>query len=87
MPSVPSHTAPSPTSPKLTDTSPRPGPRFVSVAAAATLTNLGPGLGDVAVSFGGVGDGAVWLGTLGMILGRLEVFSLLVLFTPHFWRE
>ena len=56
-------------------------------AAAATLTNLGPGLGDVAVSFGGVGDGAVWLGTLGMILGRLEVFSLLVLFTPHFWRE
>ena len=56
-------------------------------AVAATLTNLGPGLGDVSVSFGEVGDGAVWLGTLGMVLGRLEVFSLLVLFTPHFWRE
>jgi trk system potassium uptake protein TrkH len=30
---------------------------------------------------------AIWLGTLGMILGRLEVFSLLVLLTPQFWRE
>ena len=30
---------------------------------------------------------AVWLGTLGMVLGRLEVFSLLVLLTPQFWRE
>lgn len=56
-------------------------------AAVATLTNLGPGLGAVATTFGGVGDGAVWLGTLGMILGRLEVFSLLVLLTPQFWRE
>jgi len=56
-------------------------------AAAATLTNLGPGLGAVSVSFANVGDGAVWLGTLGMVLGRLEVFSLLVLFTPGFWRE
>ena len=55
--------------------------------AVATLTNLGPGLGDVASNFAGVNDGAVWLGTLGMILGRLEVFSLLVLLTPQFWRE
>jgi len=56
-------------------------------AAVATLTNLGPGLGAVATTFGEVSDGAVWLGTLGMILGRLEVFSLLVLLTPQFWRE
>lgn len=55
--------------------------------AVATLTNLGPGLGAVASNFAGVNDGAVWLGTLGMILGRLEVFSLLVLLTPAFWRE
>jgi trk system potassium uptake protein TrkH len=55
--------------------------------AVATLTNLGPGLGAVASNFAGVNDGAVWLGTLGMILGRLEVFSLLVLLTPQFWRE
>ncbi|TNJ33029.1 potassium transporter TrkG [Arenimonas terrae] len=56
-------------------------------AAVATMTNHGPGLGAVATSFSGVNDGAVWLGTLGMILGRLEVFSLLVLLTPQFWRE
>ena len=56
-------------------------------AAVATLTNLGPGLGAVASNFASVSDGAVWLGTLGMILGRLEVFSLLVLLTPAFWRE
>jgi trk system potassium uptake protein TrkH len=56
-------------------------------ATVATLTNLGPGLGAVASTFGEVSDGAVWLGTLAMILGRLEVFSLLVLLTPQFWRE
>ncbi|KAA2284628.1 TrkH family potassium uptake protein [Arenimonas fontis] len=56
-------------------------------AAVATLANLGPGLGDVAYTFGDTNDMAVWLGTLGMILGRLEVFSLLVLLTPAFWRE
>lgn len=56
-------------------------------AAVATLTNLGPGLGEVSSNFAGVNDAAVWLGTLGMILGRLEVFSLLVLLTPQFWRE
>lgn len=56
-------------------------------AVVATLTNLGPGLGAVASNFAGVSDGAVWLGTLAMILGRLEVFSLLVLLTPAFWRE
>ena len=56
-------------------------------ATVATLTNLGPGLGAVASNFAGVSDAAVWLGTLGMILGRLEVFSLLVLLTPQFWRE
>ena len=56
-------------------------------AAVATLTNLGPGLGSVATTFADVSDAGVWLGTLGMILGRLEVFSLLVLLTPQFWRE
>lgn len=56
-------------------------------AVVATITNLGPGLGTVSSNFAGVGDAAVWLGTLAMILGRLEVFSLLVLLTPQFWRE
>ena len=56
-------------------------------ATAATLTNLGPGLGTVAIHFADVGVTAVWLGTLGMLLGRLEVFSLLVLLSPMFWRD
>lgn len=56
-------------------------------ASVSTLANLGPGLGEVATTFGTVSDGAVWLGTLGMLLGRLEVFSVLVLLTPTFWRE
>lgn len=56
-------------------------------ATAATLTNLGPGLGSVSANFASASDAAVWLGTLSMVLGRLEVFSLLVLFTPQFWRE
>lgn len=56
-------------------------------ATAATLTNLGPGLGSVANHFADVGPNAVWLGTLGMLLGRLEVFSLLVLLSPMFWRD
>ncbi|KFL37517.1 potassium transporter TrkG [Arenimonas donghaensis] len=56
-------------------------------AAVATLTNLGPGLGSVAATWAHAGDPAIWLGSLGMILGRLEVFSLLVLLTPQFWRE
>jgi trk system potassium uptake protein len=55
--------------------------------AVATMTNLGPGLGQVAAGFGEVSYGAVWLGILGMILGRLEVFSVLVLLTPTFWKE
>ena len=53
----------------------------------ATMANLGPGLGSVTYSFGATGDLTVWLGTLGMLLGRLEVFSLLVLLTPAFWSE
>ena len=56
-------------------------------ATIATLTNLGPGLGDVASNFASVNNTAVWLGTFGMLLGRLEVFSVLVLLTPSFWRE
>ena len=56
-------------------------------AAVATLANSGPGLGSTAYTFADASDAAVWLGTLGMVLGRLEVFSLLVLLTPAFWRE
>ncbi len=56
-------------------------------AVAASLNNLGPGLGDVAQNYGGIGETAKGLLCVAMLLGRLEVFTLLVLFTPMFWRH
>jgi trk system potassium uptake protein TrkH len=55
-------------------------------AVAATLNNLGPGLGDVAGGFGDVSVVAKWAAVCAMLLGRLEIFTLLVLVTPMFWR-
>ena len=56
-------------------------------AVAATLNNLGPGLGEVSSTFGTINDTAKWVGIAAMILGRLEIFTLLVLLTPEFWRR
>jgi trk system potassium uptake protein TrkH len=56
-------------------------------AVAATLNNLGPGLGEVSSNFGSVSASGLWLLCISMLLGRLEVFTLLVLFTPAFWRR
>jgi len=56
-------------------------------AIAATLNNLGPGLGDVASGFMSVSDPAKWISIAAMLLGRLEIFTLLVLITPTFWRR
>ena len=56
-------------------------------AVAATLNNLGPGLGDVASGFMSLSDTAKWISIAGMLLGRLEIFTLLVLITPTFWRH
>ncbi len=55
-------------------------------AVAATLNNLGPGLADVASGFMSLSDAAKWISVAGMLLGRLEIFTLLVLITPTFWR-
>ena len=55
-------------------------------ATAATLNNLGPGLGAVASNFQDVSTMGKWVAILAMLFGRLEVFTLLVLFTPTFWR-
>ncbi|MDY4594287.1 MAG: TrkH family potassium uptake protein [[Pasteurella] aerogenes] len=52
----------------------------------ATLTNAGPGLGATSQSFAHVPDGAKFIFAFAMICGRLELFSLLVLFTPAFWK-
>jgi trk system potassium uptake protein TrkH len=56
-------------------------------ATAASLNNLGPGLGAVATNYGDIGGFAKWVLCWGMLLGRLEIFTLLVLFTPTFWRK
>lgn len=56
-------------------------------AVAATLNNLGPGLGDVASGFMSLSNVAKWIAIAGMLLGRLEIFTLLVLITPTFWRD
>ncbi len=56
-------------------------------AVAATLNNLGPGLGDVSAGFMSLNDTAKWIAMAGMLLGRLEIFTLLVLITPMFWRH
>ena len=56
-------------------------------ATAASLNNLGPGLGAVASNYADLGSFAKWVLCWGMLLGRLEIFTLLVLFTPTFWRR
>lgn len=56
-------------------------------AVAACLNNLGPGLGEVAANFSGLGDFSKWVLVVAMLFGRLEIFTLLVLFTPAFWRS
>jgi trk system potassium uptake protein TrkH len=56
-------------------------------AAAGMLSNAGPGLGSTSYSFAGSSDATIWLCSFTMLLGRLEVFSVLVLLTPAFWRE
>lgn len=56
-------------------------------AVAATLNNLGPGLGEVASNFAAVNDFGLWVGVFAMLLGRLEIFPLLVVLTPYFWRR
>ena len=56
-------------------------------AVGATLNNLGPGLGGVAQHYGDINATAKWILCFSMLLGRLEVFTLLVIFTPMFWRD
>ena len=58
--------------------------------SVAALTNIGPGLGPEigpAGTYAGLPDGAKWLLSAGMVLGRLEFLSILVLLTPHFWQR
>ena len=56
-------------------------------AVGACLNNLGPGLGNVAENYSGVNEIGKLILCFAMILGRLEIFTLLVLFMPAFWRR
>ena len=56
-------------------------------AVTLSLNNLGAGIGDVAAGFMAVNDSAKWIAVIAMLLGRLEIFTLLVLVTPTFWRR
>lgn len=62
---------------------------FVTAFSALTacMNNLGPGLGDVAAHYGDMTATVKWILSFAMLLGRLEVFTLLVLLTPMFWRR
>jgi trk system potassium uptake protein TrkH len=64
---------------------------FISAFSAviACINNAGPGLGVVgpASTFGVLGDFQIWICTIAMLVGRLEIFTVLILFTPHFWRR
>ena len=58
--------------------------------AATSISNVGPGLGSIIGpngNFSSLPDLSKWILTLGMILGRLELFAILVLFLPSFWRN
>ena len=64
---------------------------ITSISGAATaISNVGPGLGEIIGPNGSFKDIPIfskWVLSIGMLLGRLEIFALLVLFFPNFWRN
>jgi len=64
---------------------------ITSISGAATsISNVGPGLGSIIGpngNFSSLPDISKWILSLGMILGRLELFAILVLFLPSFWKN
>ena len=57
--------------------------------AGTAIANVGPGLGSTigpTGNYASLSDTAKWLLSIGMLLGRLELFTLLVIFLPSFWR-
>jgi trk system potassium uptake protein TrkH len=56
-------------------------------AVAATISNLGPGLGEVAITFADVSPHGKVMFAIAMLFGRLEIYTFLVLLTPAFWRR
>ncbi len=64
---------------------------FVSAFSAiiACINNAGPGLNRVgpAANYAGLSDFQTWVCSAAMLVGRLEIFTVLILFTPAFWRK
>jgi trk system potassium uptake protein len=64
---------------------------FISAftAVVASINNVGPGLGQVnpATNYASLGDAQTWICTLAMFLGRIELFTFLILFSRTFWRK
>lgn len=56
-------------------------------AVAACLNNLGPGLGEVATNYASIPAASKWVLMFAMLLGRLEIFTLLIILTPAFWKK
>ncbi len=56
-------------------------------AVAACITNLGPGLGEVSSNYAVLNDSAKLVLSMAMLAGRLEIYTLLVLLTPTFWKD
>jgi trk system potassium uptake protein len=67
------------------------GMDFISAftATISSVNNAGPGLGQVgpATNYAALSDVQTWICSLAMFLGRIEVFTFLILFTRSFWRK
>mgnify|MGYP003673053736 FL=1 len=57
-------------------------------AVATSISNVGPGIGSIgpSFSFSHLPDGVKWVLSFLMLVGRLELFTITILFTPYFWR-
>lgn len=56
-------------------------------AIATSINNTGPALGEVTMTFRDIPDSAKWICAIAMLIGRLEIFTLVLLLTPAFWRR
>ena len=59
-------------------------------SAASAISNVGPGLGDIvgpSSNYFEINNGAKWILSATMIVGRLEIFTVLVLFSANFWKN
>jgi trk system potassium uptake protein TrkH len=56
-------------------------------AVATCINNTGPGLGEVTASFRNIPDAGKWISIAAMLVGRVEIFTFIVLLTPSFWQR